>query len=504
MHYGRRMRKADPSLLERMDVRAALETEISSAQRDLLPVQVGDLAAENHLDEVAQIIDTRAKEGNVGTEAAPVLAASKWRHGRRPVAAIPLPERVLYRSAARLLDAGLAKERGKGDFSSFTSAPVENGDDFVIVTDLANFYSSIQIDRLSRVLLSRTGEWSTINWLNDFLHGISPDVGGLPQGSTVSDRLADTYADTLLRRLRRRGLSVWRYSDDFRIGASSYQNAINSLEIFDEEVRSMGLFVNERKTYVMSRDRYVESRGRQHAFLTEAWEQKREELTTVDFYSFEVHEPADISVFCGVALDEMDAWAKDIAHNRDNDQIPQPVRLDLGLALAVVTIAKDPAALVYISDLLLMEPQMAHQVADYLYVMSETHAKAVDNTVIQIIKNASLSKWTSLWLCHGLSNPASEHASLPWGSDDINPEVRDWIRTLTWHNDAVVSSHATWALAINGALTKEDWIRLNSKQGPYSQQYTAATLGKLRNTNKENNDSGDQFDAIVRKWAQSL
>ena len=95
MHYGRRMRKADPSLLERMDVRAALETEISSAQRDLLPVQVGDLAAENHLDEVAQIIDTRAKEGNVGTEAAPVLAASKWRHGRRPVAAIPLPERVL-------------------------------------------------------------------------------------------------------------------------------------------------------------------------------------------------------------------------------------------------------------------------------------------------------------------------------------------------------------------------------------------------------------------------
>ena len=78
----------------------------------------------------------------------------------------------------------------------------------------------------------------------------------------------------------------------------------------------------------------------------------------------------------GVALDEMDAWAKDIAHNRDNDQIPQPVRLDLGLALAVVTIAKDPAALVYISDLLLMEPQMAHQVADYLYVMSETHAKS--------------------------------------------------------------------------------------------------------------------------------
>ena len=232
------MREADPALLTRMDIRSALDTETSGPRRDLLPVQVGDLAARTKLDEVAAIIATRAREGRVGTKPAPVLAASKWRHGRRPAAALALPERVMYRAAASLLGDGLADERDKNDHAAFVNAPVQNGDGFVIVTDLANYYSSVQIDRLADVLLSRTGEWSTVTLLRDFLRAISPSVGGLPQGNYASDRLADTYADTLLRKLRRRGLSAWRYSDDFRIGASSYQNAINALEVFDEMRRS--------------------------------------------------------------------------------------------------------------------------------------------------------------------------------------------------------------------------------------------------------------------------
>jgi hypothetical protein len=499
------MREADPDLLSRIDIRTALDTETSGPRRDLLPVQVGDLAARTKLEEVAGIIATRARQGSVGVEPSPVLAASKWRHGRRPAAAMALPERVLYRAATNLLGDGLAKERGKNDYATFIDAPVQAGDKFIIVTDLANYYSSIQIDRLASVLLSRTGEWSTVTWLHDFLSVISPDVGGLPQGNYASDRLADTYADTLLRRLRRRGLSAWRYSDDFRIGASSYQNAINALEVFDDEVRAMGLFVNERKTYVLNSDQYVNNMEKDRIFFTEAWKLKREELTTVDIYSFEVTEPEDADVFGAVAMSELEAWASDIATARNNDQKLIPTKLDLGLVLALLGSVAEAEALTHVPDLLMMEPQHTYQIAGYLYTMSESYAEGVDAAVLQTVRNTALSKWKAIWLCYALSNPAREESEFPWETTvPLDSGVADWLKMQAGSSDEVLSSHAVWSLAINGALTKDTWSLLNTNSGVYSRQYAAAALAKLSLSDKDSLDSGDQFDKIIRQWAESL
>ncbi|WP_457226608.1 RNA-directed DNA polymerase [Mycobacteroides abscessus] len=498
------MREADPALLTRMDIRTSLDTETSGPRRDLLPLQVGDLAARTKLDEVAAIIATRAREGRVGTEPAPVLAASKWRHGRRPAAALALPERVLYRAATSLLGDGLAGERDKNDHSVFVNAPVQNGDAFVIVTDLANYYSSIQIDRLADVLLSRTGEWSTVTWLRDFLRAISPSVGGLPQGSYASDRLADTYADTLLRKLRRRGLSAWRYSDDFRIGASSYQDAINALEIFDEETRAMGLFVNERKTYVVPHDRYVGNLDQERRFFSQSWKDKREQLTTIDIYSFEPVEPQEAEIFGAVAMEELQAWAKEVESARGSDERTIATRLDLGLVLAILTMVEGTDALTYVPDLLLMEPQLTHQVAGYLYTMSTSNAAGVDAAVLATIRDTALSKWKSIWLCYSLSNPEREEPSPPWGADPLDADVATWLKTQAASDDEVLSSQAVWALAVNRSLDTEIWSSFNSGLGTYSAQYAAAALAALAVPNKEELDSGDQFDKIVREWAESL
>ena len=457
------MREADPALLTRMDIRSALDTETSGPRRDLLPVQVGDLAARTKLDEVAAIIATRAREGRVGTEPAPVLAAAKWRHGRRPAAALALPERVLYRAAASLLGDGLADGRDKNDHAAFVNAPVQDGDQFVIVTDLANYYSSVQIDRLAEVLLSRTGEWSTVTWLRDFLRAISPSVGGLPQGNYASDRLADTYADTLLRKLRRRGLSAWQYSDDFRIGASSYQNAINALEVFDEEVRAMGLFVNERKTYVIPRDKYVQNMERERRFFTQAWKDKREQLTTIDIYSFEPVEPEDAEIFGAVAMEELEAWAKEVESARGNDEKTVATRLDLGLVLAILTTVKDADALTHVPELLLMEPQLTHQIAGYLHTMSESNAAGVDAAVLATIQGTALSKWKSIWLCYALSNPEREEPSPPWGAVPLDTAVANWLKTQAASDDEVLSSQAVWSLAVNRSLDPEIWSSLNRR-----------------------------------------
>lgn len=498
------MREADPSLLARMDIRSAVDTETSGPRRDLLPVQIGDLAARERLDEVAAIIDTRAREGRVGTEAAPVLAASKWRHGRRPAAALALPERVMYRAAARLLDEGLVGERDKNDHAAMVNAPVENGDNFVIITDLANYYSSIQIDRLADVLLSRTGEWSTVTWLRDFLRAISPSVGGLPQGNYASDRLADTYADTLLRKLRRRGLTAWRYSDDFRMGAPSYQEAINALEVFDEEVRGMGLFVNERKTYVLPRDKYVRNTEQERRFFSKAWKDKRDQLTTIDLYSSELVEPEDAQIFGAVALEELQAWAKEVQAARDNDEKSIATRLDLGLVLTILTMVEDADGLPYVPDLLLMEPQHAHQIAGYLHTMSESTASGVDAAVLAIVRGSALSTWKSIWLCYALSNSEREASDLPWKGDPLDADVASWLKKQAASDNEVLASQAVWSLGVNSALDQDAWSVLNSRLGPYSAQYAAAALTTLPIPNRAELDSGDQFDAIVREWAESL
>lgn len=497
------MREADPDLIRRLDIRAALDTETSAPRRDLLPVQIGDLAAQAKLDEVAAIITTRAREGRVGVEPLPVIAASKWRHGRRPVAAMALPERVLYRASTNLLNDGLAKDREDGDYSTFLNAPVDNGDNFIVKTDLANYYSSIHLDRLASVLLSRTGEWSTITWLHGFLNAISPDVGGLPQGNYASDRLADTFADSLLRKLRRRGLTAWRYSDDFRFGASTYQDAINTLEIFDEEVRAMGLYVNERKTYALSREQYIANQEKEGTFFTEAWRLKREELTTVDLYSEMVIEPEATEVIAAVAMEELQAWANETTAARENDEKAIPTKLDLGLVLALLTAAKEGGALEHVADLLLMEPQFAYRVANYLYTMSETDPDGVDAAVLQTLRTTALGKWKAIWLCNALSNPARERPLDPWGSS-LDPEIVDWLRMQSGSSDEILASHAVWSLAVNELLTKEIWASLNINSGSYSRQYSAAALGKLSGPDKSSLDSGDQFDKIVRQWAEEL
>lgn len=496
------MREADPDLLDRLDIRLALTDETSGPRRDLLPVQVGDLAAQTNLDEVAVIITTRAREGNVGNQPAPVLAASKWRHGRRPAAVLPLPERVLYRAATSLLGDGLAEKRAKDDYATFINAPVNNGNAFVVVTDLANYYSSIQVDRLANVLLSRTGEWSVISWLRGFLQSISPDVGGLPQGNFASDRLADTYADTLLRKLRRRGLSVWRYSDDFRIGASSYQDGINALEVFDEVLRSMGLFVNERKTYIVHRDKYVEHMERERQYFTEAWKEKRDQLTTVDFYSFEPDFPEDLEVYGAVAMEELEAWADAVKEVREDDKKTLPTRLDLGLVLNILSIVGESAALEYVPELLLMEPQFTYQVAGYLYELSETHAAEVDSAVSKTIKETALSRWKSIWLCYALSNPNRE-ASWP-GPVALDSDVKEWLTAQTSVQDEVLAAHAVWSLAVTGSLKQDVWSRLNRLPGSYGSQFAAASIAGLPPADRDSLDSGDRFDKIVRNWAESL
>lgn len=79
----------------------------------------------------------------------------------------------------------------------------------------------------------------------------------------------------------------------------------------------------------MPRDKYVKNMDRERRFFTQAWKDKREQLTTIDIYSFEPVEPEDAEIFGAVAMEELQAWAKEVESARGNDEKTIATRLDL-------------------------------------------------------------------------------------------------------------------------------------------------------------------------------
>jgi hypothetical protein len=176
----------------------------------------------------------------------------------RPVAFLPILERVLYRAVVGVIGDELPESHRIGDkWATAVNGPlsVDNAT-HVVVTDLLNFYSSIPTERLTAELIQRTGRWEPNDWLKSFWVSIAGGNNGIPQVSESSDLIANAYADELHRRLLRRNVKCWRYVDDFRMAASSLSVAFGCLEVFDEEARALGLTVNERKTQTLTLERY--------------------------------------------------------------------------------------------------------------------------------------------------------------------------------------------------------------------------------------------------------
>jgi Reverse transcriptase (RNA-dependent DNA polymerase) len=284
-------------LIDQLDLGEALKEELEYVP-DLLPKQIVDRALAVNAEGVSEYIRQLAVAG-VPVEPAAKVVALKWRHGRRTVAALPLYERVLYRAVVQSIAEDLMpRVRGQEAYAEFQAEPLSHqGVEYIVMTDLTNYYDSIDIDRLSQELLRRTGQWAQVDWLGHFWTVTSDGFGGIPQMSPTSDVVADTYADLLHRALLREGLAVWRYADDFRIACRSYGDCVAALEILDELARGLGLTVNERKTLTPSRDKYrdiIEGPQRRLELINEA---VREELTQVDFYDWSEVSPEEADIF---------------------------------------------------------------------------------------------------------------------------------------------------------------------------------------------------------------
>jgi len=139
---------------------------------------------------------------------------------------------------------------------------------YVVTTDVANFYDSIEIPRLiSRIRQNAHNDIDTVEALNAFLSswnrrhvGYMPSTKGIPQEiiSDASRVLSHFYLQEFDERIATycatNGLTFIRWADDFLIFGGSKQKLEAAVHHTSRLLRDLGLNLNASKTKYMSKN----------------------------------------------------------------------------------------------------------------------------------------------------------------------------------------------------------------------------------------------------------
>lgn len=134
--------------------------------------------------------------------------------------------------------------------------------DFVAVTDIADFYPRIYHHRIENAIRRIPGAEATGTKLMKLLTVFSGrDSYGLPVGGPASRLLAELALNDVDQHLNGHRIRFCRYADDYTISAASRDDAHRALVTLAEKLSHEGLTLQKSKTKVMTRDEYLETVG---------------------------------------------------------------------------------------------------------------------------------------------------------------------------------------------------------------------------------------------------
>lgn len=242
-------------VLDQGEISASVQTELTTSRR-LLPTSTHHLALVGRLEEVSEWVG-----GSLSSEWHPsheqVVAASKARHGVRPIAVWDLRSAVVYRALTNRLALKLPPlVRSGSAWTQFQREPLDRPGKYIVSADIAACYQMLDHGELSRELTVQTGEGRTVEHIIELVQAVSGRSYGIPQQSLPSDVLAEVFLAALERRILRKGLDITRYNDDFRVNCESWSEVVRAIETLSEEARSMGLLLNDSKVLTYKRVTY--------------------------------------------------------------------------------------------------------------------------------------------------------------------------------------------------------------------------------------------------------
>jgi hypothetical protein len=460
------------SVLSGMDFPDAVQRELSLRNR-LLPRRWDYLALAREHGAVEAALRPLLRRGPSGIAADVVLSDKGWR-GVRPLHVMTLADRVLYRALVELIGKALPENlRHRRPVADFRQAPLEVPNArYVSKTDVTAYYEFVDHDYLADELIAQTGEEPAINVLTDLLGSVMRRRVGLPQVHTASDVLGDTYIDVARRRLLRRGHVTFTYSDDFRIASPSLGTARVAVEACAEEVRELGLVLNDRKTYTYGADKYRES-------LTSFADAERRlfadnvgsdsggdsgdpfNLEFLDSDYGDVDEPVLMSTLGAEHLDqgieEDEALGEDAStpgglderriiaaerawelwvHEEESEEIQAGQQASitqslLGRALPTLGALGDEGPVDNLSALLRYEPALAPQLTAYMTEYAENGPRArsrLRSAIDDVVEADIFSPWQGMWLAQaagGIRRTRRVHSYEEWLNRSVAESQHD-------------------------------------------------------------------------------
>lgn len=486
-------------LLSVGDVRAAVDAELDAPPR-LLPPSSVHPALQARRDDVAEWAHSR-----LGGEFVPTpedtVAVNKARHGVRPVAVWDLPSRLAYWAVTERLRPTLPPvDRSRTAWTAFQRAPLETPAKYVVSSDIAACYQFIDHALLSSELITQAGDAPTVGVITELLRETGGRTYGLPQQSPASDLLAETFLRRLERALVRKGLTVFRYNDDFRFACKSWSEVVRSIEVLAEEARAVGLTVNDLKTVTWSASKYADGLDRAKELREEIAAEAELDLTEYDAdYGDVVVEPPDqedVDILASVRV--LERWDKVAGRGRTaQDRRPEHRAVVELLPAALKTLeadpATDPAVLTVCMKILRYERTTTPAVASYL--LTRGNEAAVLKAFDSLIKNdAYLNGWQTWWLqqpvagLRGFAIGTGSVARRAWAEDALDAA----------RHTPVLRAHAALTLARLGLLNAPALLALYDRTSAALRPVLAAAIA-LR---KPGPDVADAVsgDSLLHKW----
>ncbi len=181
-----------------------------------------------------------------------VVDARKPGHGTRPISVMSPDVRVLYRAVvSALVPEADRTDRSAERYADFVIEPIRAAFSYekgprhlsdskyshILVTDIAAFFQYIDHGVLRDELDLAGKNVQIVDGLLGLLTDMEGRSFGIPQRSGPSDWLSEIYAARVERWATREGFDVWRYSDDFRVGCTSYAEALAAIESLSRATR---------------------------------------------------------------------------------------------------------------------------------------------------------------------------------------------------------------------------------------------------------------------------
>ncbi len=206
----------------------------------------------------------------------------------RPVTIMSPAVRTLYAAIIAKLAEPLSANRTSEAWDKHEKFgdPVE-GDPFsaeyLVEFDIASCYEYVDHARLREELLLRTMDVRHTEQVIALLGEMYPSARGLPQLSTSSDVLADTYLEVLERALLRTNSEVSRFADDFKVEADDWGEATKVIEDAAEQARALGLILAADKTHIWKSSTLIARRKDSEEFLDKYFAAAKTALTEIDW-----------------------------------------------------------------------------------------------------------------------------------------------------------------------------------------------------------------------------